>query len=139
MYTRARVAVGGLLALDKKETIYFDASTDDEGQPLRGECDYRIEGRDLLARWWSLTAYGSDHFLIPDERGRYSFSKTTTPMDRDGRFALRVSAFEQPGAWLPTVAGDRFYLTIRLYNPDPSIQEDPTATELPRIVRERCL
>lgn len=34
-YTRARVAVAGLLALNRNETIYFTAHRDDAGDKLR--------------------------------------------------------------------------------------------------------
>jgi len=138
LYTRARVAVGGLLALDPRETVYFSTATDEQGTPLHGQCDYRVEGRALAARWWSITAYGPDHFLIPNPADRYSFSKTTLPMDTEERFVVRVSSREKPGAWLPVAAGDSFSLTIRLYNPDPSVYEAPSRTELPRVVIEGC-
>jgi hypothetical protein len=64
MYIRALVARTGLFALNKSETIYFIADTDDDGEPLHSSCDYRIEGKDIETRWWSITAYGEDHFLL---------------------------------------------------------------------------
>ncbi|MGB5092394.1 MAG: DUF1214 domain-containing protein, partial [Parvibaculum sp.] len=72
MYTRARVALFGLLALDKKETMYFIANTDSNGEKLSGSCTYRVQGHDLAARWWSITAYASDSFLIPNEAHVFS-------------------------------------------------------------------
>src|SRR5512147_772001 len=59
-YLRAGVALGGLLALNAGETVYYTATTDDAGAPLRSSCQYRVEGRDPDARWWSITAYGAD-------------------------------------------------------------------------------
>ena len=42
MYTRARVALEGLLALGRNETMYYRADTDDSGRPLRSRCSYRV-------------------------------------------------------------------------------------------------
>jgi hypothetical protein len=60
LYTRARIAVTGLFALDKSETLYFVARQDDKGQALRSRCQYRISGVQPAARWWSITAYADD-------------------------------------------------------------------------------
>ncbi|MEN9926752.1 MAG: hypothetical protein RL268_2878, partial [Pseudomonadota bacterium] len=46
-WLRARVAVSGLLALNKSQAIYFTRKTDDAGDPLREECRYRVTGGPL--------------------------------------------------------------------------------------------
>lgn len=138
MYTRARVALFGLLALDKKETIYYTAMEDSDGAPLSGDCTYRIEGRDLAARWWSVTAYGPDSFLIPNEANVFSFAKTTVKREADESYVVRVSASRQEGNWLPVKADQSFDLTARFYNPDASVADDPASAELPRLVKESC-
>lgn len=138
MYTRVRVALFGLLALDKKETMYYTAATDGAGAPLSGDCTYVIEGRDLAARWWSVTAYGPDSYLIPNDAGIYSFSRTTVKREADGRYIVRVSAGRQDGNWLPVKPGESFDLTARFYNPEPSIYAAPAAAALPTITKESC-
>ena len=57
-YTRARVALEGLLALGRDETMYYVARTDDHGHPLRSRCTYRIEGLPPAARWWRARSSG---------------------------------------------------------------------------------
>lgn len=138
MYTRARVALFGLLALDKKETLYYTASTDDAGAPLSGDCTYIVEGRDLAARWWSVTPYGPDSYLLPNDAGIYSFSKTTVKREADGHYIVRVSADRQDGNWLPVKRGESFDMTARFYNPDASIYAAPANATLPSIVKEGC-
>ena len=142
LYTRARVAVGGLLALAPSETIYFTAATDTEGTPLSARCDYRLEGGELPARWWSITAYAADHFLIPNDAGRYSISQTTVQLAAPGGdWAARVSTEPSAGNWLPSGrSGERaeFSLTLRLYNPAPSVAQNPAGMALPRLSREAC-
>jgi hypothetical protein len=140
-WTRARVAVGGLLALAPSETVYFNADVDAEGYALDARCDYRVEGEELPARWWSLTAYGTDHFLIPNDAGRYSFSQTTLARAPGGPWTMTVSAEPRQGNWLPSGrsgAAGPFALTLRLYNPAPAVYEQAASLRLPRIVREGC-
>lgn len=144
LYTRARVAVGGLLALAPSETVYWNAEGDAEGRPLDARCDYRVEGVELPARWWSVTAYGADHFLIPNDAGRYSFSQTTLTRAPGGSWAMRVSTEPKPSEvsdWLPSGrsgASEPFALTLRLYNPAPEVYEQAATVALPRIEREAC-
>jgi hypothetical protein len=138
MYTRARVALYGLLALDRKETLYYTAATDGAGAVLSGDCTYVLEGRDLAARWWSVTAYGPDSYLMPNDAGIYSFSKTTVKHEADGRYVVRISAEKQDGNWLPVKPGERFDMTARFYNPDASVYAAPGDAALPSITKESC-
>jgi hypothetical protein len=137
-YTRARVAVGGLLALNRDETLYYVAATDSQGRPLRSRCAYRVSGLPPPGRWWSVTAYADDFFLFPDAQQRYSLNGASAKLDGQGRFAL-VSAPQAPAGsgdpWLPT-PGDRGLLfTLRVYNPAASLQADPASLVPPRIQR----
>lgn len=145
LHTRARVAVGGLLALAPSETVYFTAERDGEGRPLDARCAYRVAGEELPARWWSLTLYGADHFLVANEAGRFSFSQTTLAREPGGAWEVEVSreprgANEAPN-WLPAGrpgASGPFSLTLRLYNPEPAVYEEPARARLPRIERGAC-
>ena len=136
-YLRASVALHGLLALNRSETIYYSTRSDGSGAPLDGACTYRIAGRDPPARWWSITAYGADDYLIPNPANRYSVSKTTIRRGADGRFVATI-AKDAPAANGIPVAGGPFNLTLRLYNPDPSVAADPAHAMLPTITREHC-
>ncbi len=138
MYTRARVAVGALLALSREETLYYLADRDDAGAPLRSACNYRIEGVPPPARWWSITAYADDFFLFPNEAHRYSLNGGTARLDGDGRFALLTGpapAEPAPLHWLPTPGDRGLLLTLRLYNPDPAIVAAPATLAAPSIRR----
>jgi hypothetical protein len=136
-YLRARIAVHGLLALSREETLYYTAARDSDGQALAGNCSYRIEGRDPPARWWSITAYGADDFLIPNSAERYSVSMNSVARGPDGNFAVTVSKALTEGNWIPVTAG-HFDLTIRLYNPQASVVTDPANVPLPTIKRANC-
>jgi len=134
IYTRARVAIGGLFALNRSETIYFSALRDDDRKPLRARCSYVVEGRPVAARWWSITAYADDHFLIPNAANRFSYNMGNLKLGPDGSFKVMVSPTEQPGHWLPTGDGSGgFNLLFRLYNPSPEVAADPGTAQLPSI------
>lgn len=140
-YLRAGVAIGGLLALNASETIYYTATTDDEGERLSTACQYRIDGREPAARWWSITAYANDDLLIRGSNGRYSVDATSVEKGADGSFVVRVGGEPRAGNWIstgPPDGGQPFSLTLRLYNPDASIVSDLRGVALPHIEREHC-
>ena len=134
IHTRARIAIGGLFALNRAEAIYFGASQDDDRKPLRARCTYLVEGRPVAARWWSVTVYADDHFLIPNAANRFSYNMGNLKLGPGGTFKVMVSPTEQSGHWLPTGdASGGFNLLFRLYNPAPEIAADPGAVRLPSI------
>jgi hypothetical protein len=138
MYTRAAIAIGGLFALNKKETLYFTAFQDDGGEPLHARCDYILEGGDIASRWWSMTVYGSDHFLIANPENRYSYNMANLERGKDNRYELHLSATKKPGNWIPTGESGDFSITLRAYNPEASIYDHPATTPLPSIKRVGC-
>jgi len=137
IYLRARVAVHGLLALNRNETIYYTTATDGDGAALSGACTYRIAGRDPPTRWWSITAYGADDYLISNPAGIYSASMHSVTRDASGKFTVTVSRVHTTGDWIPVGDGP-FNLSLRLYNPSPGVAADPAHVVLPTIVKERC-
>ena len=137
MYVRAAVALHGLLALNRSETIYYGAQTDSDGAALDGACTYLIAGRDPPARWWSITVYGSDDFLIANPGKRYSISKTSVMRDASGIFTATVAPHANGANALPT-NGQAFNLTLRLYNPAATVAADPAHVALPSIKKVSC-
>jgi hypothetical protein len=136
-YTRASVAIHGLFALNRKETLYYSATTDESGDALDGACRYEIAGRDPDTRWWSVTAYGADDFLIPNSANRYSVAKTTVQRQTDGSFKIQVGGTAKSANWIPVQPG-AFSLTLRLYNPGPTASIDPSQTALPTLKKVGC-
>jgi hypothetical protein len=136
-YTRASVAVHGLLALSRIETLYFTATQDSDGNSLDGRCTYVVSGRDPDARWWSVTAYGSDDYLIANPAHRYSVSATSVARNKDGSFAIAVGGERKDTNWIPTADGP-FALTLRLYNPGAVTSLDPETAQLPTLKKVSC-
>lgn len=125
--TRARVAIGGLLALDRSESMYFVAHTDSQLRPLRSRCTYKVSGTAPSARWWSITAYAEDHFLFDAPDKKFSFTS-------NGDYSFITGPQATTGMqWLPT-SGDRgLELMLRLYQPDATLQAAPASLRAPDI------
>jgi len=132
LYTRARIAVNAVLALDRSETIYFLATLDDTGRPLRAECRYRLSGVAPDALWWSITGYAEDNFLFPVESGRYSVSAESTGVAVGESFVATVGPGE---ADIETSGSGALRLTLRLYRPAAALQRDPASLDAPSIER----
>jgi len=142
MYVRFVISVRGLFGLAKKETIYFNAETDSDGLSLTSNCTYNLTGGPMATRWWSITAYGPDHYLIPNPEKSYAISENNLDIDDAGRFTVMLSRQQSGGNWLATGApndGEQaFALTLRLYNPTAEIYSNMTGVDLPQIKREHC-
>jgi hypothetical protein len=136
-YLRASIAVHGLLALNRHETIYYTAATDSDGAALDGACVYQLRGWAPPARWWSITAYGADDFLIPNPANRYSVSMNSVVLGEHSMAVVTVSKTPATMNWIPVTDG-RFNLSIRLYNPDDAVAADPEHVALFDIHKVRC-
>ena len=70
--------------------------------------------------FWSVTAYGSDDFLIDNPIDRYCINdRTKFVLNDDGSLDILLSE-EQPddiANWLP-VSGADYHLFMRIYTPD---------------------
>jgi hypothetical protein len=134
MYLRAYIALTGLFALNKRETIYYRATTDDRGQPIRADRDYVISGVDIPGRWWAIILYGGDNHLIANPAGRYSFNTGNLAREPDGSFRIALSRAPKAGNWLPSGAKDQtLSFSLKIYNPAPDVYERPDRIALPRI------
>ena len=136
--TRARVALSGLLALPAKEAMYFTAKTDSAGQPLDGKCTYRLMGGPMPGRWWSVTLYQGEGWLVKNPANRWSVSSSAFPGSAIKEWTILVSPDPQAGPWIPTGGVARFDLTFRSYHPSPETLARPDLAALPLIVRTGC-
>ena len=136
--TRARVALFGLLALPATEAMYFIARTDSEGKPLDGRCTYTVSGGELDARWWSITLYKGEGWLVKNTANRWSVGGNAPERDVNGNWSFTVSPQSVDGVWLPTGRTPQFDLTLRTYHPQSALLNDPAKAKLPSIKKETC-
>ena len=138
-WTRAIIARIGLLALNRSETVYFTRYRDNEGRPFEANCTYEIAGTELPARWWSVTVYGADDFLPPNQDGAYSVDATRAVRDSSGRWRGRIGPTREGAPnWISSHAAGRFDLSLRLYNPSPKALNDEAAIPFPTVTRLAC-
>lgn len=143
-YVRAQIARRGLLALQKEEAVYFTKNVDDEGQPLREACIYRVSGGAFPAEWWSLTLYDGDSRLPMNSDDRLSFDLTKAARvfggDETWLFDVRKDAVgDEAMPWVSSNEAGQFDLTLRLYRPDAALLTDPeNVLTPPKIERLTC-
>lgn len=137
-YTRAIIARYGLLALSSHEALYFTVDRDEHGAPLTESCIYDLTGRDLDARWWSVTLYAHDSFLVQNDDHAASIDASRVSAGADGYWHARVSSVEGDAVhWLSSRAARRgFSLTLRVYNPQREFA--PSEDELPKLTTVSC-
>ena len=141
-FTRTLVAAGGLLALNRSETIYFTLTRDEHGKPLSQNCAYQLRGGPLPARWWSVTIYAADQFLPQNHDGARSVDDTRVQKDPGGGWTTAVQ-LQRPGPggapnWISTWGAGKFSLTLRLYNPSPAAADDPRSIVFPQLTTLSC-
>lgn len=139
-WLRARVAVSGLLALNKSQAIYFTRKTDDAGERLREECHYRVTGGALPGQWWSVTVYAADNYLPLNDDDALSFDATEVKPDAAGQWSAVLSPVRPAGgeAWASTRKAGEFDITLRIYQPSAQAQGDYRAIPMPRVTKLDC-
>lgn len=127
-YSRARVAMGEMLALSRSEGIAFIAVRDSSGRPLRGVCRYRIAGELPAAKAWTLHAE-------PRKAGLNSFSAIFNPR---GGIEIVTGRRPEPGNWLPTGTEENPVFTFTLYGADLPADLGTEESLLPSIELVAC-
>lgn len=130
--TRAYIAKMGLLALSPEETTYYHLY-DYNGEAISSDYVYEIRGDKIPARWWSITAYGDDSFLIENTQKKYSVQSSQIIREPDGSFVIRISREPYAGNWISLGHAKKVSLLLRLYDPPPEIRQKLDGLELPVI------
>jgi hypothetical protein len=109
----------------------FKRTRDEEGNALRGDCAYVLEGKVPPARWWTLAA--------TDEEGRVVGDQSVIVAGqafRDAEGMMRVSFAPWPvsGNWVHVGSGT-YSLMLSLHDGQ---DEDETPLTLPVVRKGRC-
>jgi hypothetical protein len=125
-HTRARIARNFIGALGIDEAMYPTAEVDADGRPLDGAHRYALRfapgAGPKVGAFWSLTLYRrSDCLFVANPIDRYSIGDRTPGLrhEADGSLVIRLQS-DDPGDgvnWLPSPAGEAFYVVLRLYQP----------------------
>jgi hypothetical protein len=140
---RAYVAYSGLGVNVDEESVLIIAFTDDQGNPLNGKNKYILHfNKDQLPpveAFWSVTMYGADFYLVPNEINRYGIGDRTEGLkyNDDGSLDIYIQK-ERPinneSNWLPAPEGD-FNLVLRMYQPAAKVLNG--SYEVPGVKRVR--
>lgn len=138
-WLRARVAVSGLLALNKSQAIYFTRKSDDAGERFSENCRYRVSGGALPGKWWSVTVYAGDNYLPLNDDDALSFDATEVQVDDKGQWSAELSA-KRPaqGAWASTRNAANFDITLRIYQPAKQAQDNFASIPMPKVSKIDC-
>ena len=129
-YARANIARSGELPIGSGDGVAFIAHTDDTGRPLDGRCDVLLSGVTPQARFWTLTFYNPQGYLIGNSVNRQGFTSQEILRRADGSFDIFVAPRARSGNWLPTNGVDSYLLVLRLYD-SPVGVETRAAREVP--------
>jgi hypothetical protein len=130
--TLAIQCLGGIIANDPDEAIYFNTHTDSAGQTLNGANRYtlRFPPNQLpdVKYFWSLTMYDLTNNLVSNPIDRWAIGSLAGGYQKaaDGSLTLYIQK-DSPGKdkeanWLPAPAGD-FWLVFRTYGPTQQIAD----------------
>jgi hypothetical protein len=138
-WTRAATARVGLLALPRSETVYFDRTRDEAGQPIDPNCTYRLAGAELPARWWSVTLYDDDQMLARNADDAHAIDASSVAVGPDRRWEAVVGpAADGAASWISTGATRAPLLMVRLYQPAAPDDASLAALPLPTLNRVSC-
>jgi hypothetical protein len=144
IYTRAAVASAGTFASKKPEQAYYQTEIDIEDQPLNGNCLYRLSGEDIESRWWSITAYANDGFLIENTEKLYSYNSETINYNANGGFEIYflgdndfISDVSNEN-WLRVNQDENFNVSLRIYYPGEEFFSNLRRVNLPIVEKVKC-
>ncbi len=142
-YTLARVTSDSTVPLGAAEGLAFETTRDDNGQLLKLECNYLLEGNTPKARLWTLTPYRQDGDKIrpANSSNRIPHHTNSTHLLRftDGTFQIAIGPSRAPGNWLATHGQGAFRLVLRLYDTPITSNAGLVEPVMPKINNIGCV
>ncbi len=144
---KSAIARVGLGANSSEETIYWNAFTDPDGNPLISKFSYVIELKADLPidfenqGFWSITIYGHDKFLVENTRKKYMFRYSA---DDKMNFSfpivinLKQSGGDNSEFSIPLpIKNEKFSIALRCYRPLQIMQNQITCStiQMPSITK----
>jgi hypothetical protein len=129
-YARAHYMLAGRVPPAPGQLIEATAETDDEGQPLRAACYYRLTASQPLASWWSLAVVAGG---APGGSLQAALASNAVIRAADGALNITASGMPAPGNWLKLPERRRISLLYTALSPAPGVTAPPFA-----ITREGC-
>ena len=105
---------------------------------------YKVVGEDIDARWWALTVYDNDGFLIENTEKNYSFNSENVNFNLDGGFEIYLTNNNQAvqevasSNWLRSPQSGNFSVSLRIYLPGEEFFSNLRRVNLPIIEKIEC-
>lgn len=109
-------------------THYFVRDVDDDGNLLRGDCDFIVVGPAISARWWSLSIQNAQ---AAEAHSILSAGKTI--LDHNMQLRATIALHPVPGNWLQPAGSGTFALRYVV-----SEVEKGEILNLPRVKKGSC-
>ena len=145
IYTRAYVSTHGLFALSKPESVYFSSEIDIEEAALDGSSCYVLSGNEIqsasiIPRWWSLTVYNNDGYLVESNEKQYSYNSENVIYNSNGEFEIYLAGKPSNNIsnWLKTPSEELFSVILRVYQPGEEFFSNLSRVDLPIIKKVSC-
>jgi len=145
IYTRAYVSTHGLFALSKPESVYFSSEIDIEEAALDGSSCYvlsstEIQSASIIPRWWSLTVYNNDGYLVESTEKQYSYNSENIIYNSNGEFEIYLASKPSNNIsnWLKTPSEELFSVILRVYQPGEEFFSNLSRVDLPIIKKVSC-
>jgi len=129
--------LGGIIANDPAEAVYFNTTIDAEGKTFEGGKRYIMHFAPgqlpEVKAFWSITMYDPTYNLVDNPINRYAIGNRTLDLkkDADGGLTLYIQG-DTPGKdkesnWLPSPKTGSFLVIMRTYMPGTEIVEQKWA------------
>jgi hypothetical protein len=123
--------LGGIIANDPEEAVYYNTTLDGTGQTFDGTKHYTMHfppGQlPKVDGFWSITLYDPTYNFTPNPINRYSIGNRTKGLkqDADGGLTIYIQSnspgLEKESNWLPCTTSGLFLMVMRAYIPDTDI------------------
>ena len=138
-YSRARTAREVFLSLGRTEGLSFSTRRDSAGEPLRQECQYRIEGSIPTSRFWTLYAARRSGKVIGSSDGSPTALHSYGLLRSGGdAVSIAIGAVPEPGNWLPLSGRGQMSFVLTLYDTPIAGSTGIVDVDLPRVLKVGC-
>ena len=129
--------LGGIVANEPEEAVYYNTTKDADGQPFDGTKRYTmrfVPGQlPKVEAFWSITMYDATFNFTANPINRYAIGDRTEGLkkDADGGLTIYIQN-DSPGSdnepnWLPSTSSGAFLMVMRTYMPGQEIVEQKWA------------
>ncbi|MFT3989729.1 DUF1214 domain-containing protein [Aestuariivirga sp.] len=130
-YTLGHYLIGGRVPPASGQMRELQATRDNSGNTLDGDCDFILEAKQAPTLWWSIAATSG-----PARDPRGVISSDTAVAEADGRVVITVSRLPQTGNWLRPPSGSDYTLLYTIAT--PSAASSTAALPLFTITKGGC-